>query len=202
ATYEMQFGIVERPTHYSNSFDLAKYEVPGHKWADLSEYGFGVALLTESKYGFSTFGNTLRLSVLRAPKSPDPNADMGSHKFTYALMPHGGGWRESGVVAEGFVFNAPLLWLNGTVAPRSFAAVDSPNVVLDTIKKAEDSDDVVVRLYETHGARGTTRLKIDWPVNKAVRCNILEEEGEELDIFRGEIEVPYSPYELIGIKLS
>ncbi|HVM98449.1 MAG TPA: glycoside hydrolase family 38 C-terminal domain-containing protein, partial [Candidatus Acidoferrales bacterium] len=85
ATYDMQFGCVERPTHYNTSYDLARYEVPGHKWADLSEHGFGVALLSESKYGFSTFGNTMRISLLRAPKMPDPHADMGAHQFEFAI---------------------------------------------------------------------------------------------------------------------
>ena len=93
ATYEMQFGCVERPTHFNTSYDLARFEVPGHKWVDLSEHGFGVALLSESKYGFSTFGGTMRISLLRATTAPDPTADRGRHRFAYALMPHAGDWR-------------------------------------------------------------------------------------------------------------
>ena len=77
----MQFGVVERPTHYTTQYDLARYEVPGHRWSDLSEHGFGVALLSDWKYGYSTFGNELRISLLRAPKLPDPEADMGLHRF-------------------------------------------------------------------------------------------------------------------------
>ena len=108
ATYEMQFGYAERPTHYSTSHDRARYEVPGHRFADLSEHGFGVAVLTDCKYGYSCYGNELRISLLRASKSPDPEADMGRHEFAYAVLPHAGGWREGGVVAEAALFNQPL----------------------------------------------------------------------------------------------
>src|ERR687895_716125 len=92
----MPFGYAEPPTHFSTSFDRAKYEVPGHRWADLSEHGFGVAVLTDSKYGYSCYGNELRISLLRSPTSPDPEADQGSHEFAYAVMPHAGGWRAAG----------------------------------------------------------------------------------------------------------
>jgi alpha-mannosidase len=201
ATYEMQYGTVERPTHFNTSYDLARFEVPGHKWSDLSEHGFGVALLSESKYGFSTFVNTMRMSLLRATKHPDPEADIGKHHFAFALMPHKG-WRESGVVAESFRFNVPLVFAPGATAPRCFASVDDPNLVLDTIKKAEDSDGVVVRLYETHGGRGTARLKIDLPYSAAVSCNILEEDAHGLPIGKDRaIELPYRPYQIISIKL-
>ena len=88
ATYEMPFGYAERPTHWSSSWDRARYEVPGHRWADLSEHGFGVALLNDCKYGWSCFGNELRLSLLRSPRMPDPGADIGRHEFAYALLPH------------------------------------------------------------------------------------------------------------------
>ena len=122
--------------------------MPGHRFADLSEHGFGVAVLTDSKYGYSCFGNELRVSLLRSPKSPDPEADMGRHTFAYALLPHAGGWREGGVVAEGIRFNAPFRRGEGS---GSLASVDDTNLVLDTVKRAEDSDAVVLRLYEAHG---------------------------------------------------
>ncbi|MDQ3815225.1 MAG: alpha-mannosidase, partial [Armatimonadota bacterium] len=201
ASYEMQFGCVERPTHYTTFYDLAKYEVPGHKWADLSEHGFGVALLTESKYGFSTYSDTMRLSLLRAPKYPDPQADMGEHDFVYAVLPHSGGWREAGVVAEAYRFNAPILWTAGVAQPQSLASCDDPNLVLDTIKQAEDSDSIVLRLHECHGARGTARIHCALPFDKAVFCNILEEDGEAATVNDGVIEVPYRPFQIISIKM-
>ena len=203
ATYEMQFGCVERPTHYNTTYDLARYEVPGHKWADLSERGFGVAILSESKYGYSTFGNAMRLSLLRATTFPDPQADRGQHHFAYAVMPHAGDWRDAGVVAESFCFNVPVLFAQGTVGePKSFASVDDPNLVLDTIKKAEDDDATIVRLYECHGARGTARLKIELPFTKAVFCNILEDDLGSAKVKNGLVQVPYTPYQVVSVKLS
>ena len=201
ATYETAFGYAERPTHFSTSFDRARYEVPGHRFADLSEHGFGAALLTDSKYGYSCHGSELRVSLLRAPTSPDPEADQGRHELAYALLPHGGGWREAGVVAEARRFGQPLRW--GACVPgtqgRSFAAVDDPNLVLDTIKRAEDSDDLVLRLYEAHGARGTARLRLSVPFAAARRASALEEEGEPLDVAGDEIELPYRPHELLTV---
>ena len=180
ATYQMQFGHAERPTHFSTSHDLARYEVPGHRFADLSEHGFGVALLTDCKYGYSTLGGEMRISLLRSPSVPDPDADAGSHRFAYAVMPHAGGWREAGVVAEAARFATPLRWAAGAGGPRSWLSVDDPNLVLDTVKRAEDSDALLLRLYEAHGARGRARLHVGWPVAEAVSCNLLEDAGEPL----------------------
>jgi alpha-mannosidase len=201
ATYEMQFGTVERPTHYSTSFDRARYEVPGHRFADLSEHGFGVALLTDCKYGYSCYGNELRISLLRSPKSPDPDADMGEHEFAYAIHPHAGGWREAGVVAEAARFNQPLRWgaSDGSSQARSYASVDDPNLVLDTIKRAEDSDALVLRLYEAHGARGVARVRLALPFAEARLANALEDEREPLDVDGEEIVVPYRPHQIVTV---
>src|SRR3954454_10878139 len=163
ATYQMQFGYTERPTHYSTSHDLARFEVPGHRFADLSEHGFGVALLTDCKYGYSTYANEMRISLLRSPAEPDPQADISRHEFAYAVMPHVGGWREAGLVGEAARFETPLRWAPGAAKPCSFFSVEDPNLVLDTVKRAEDSDALVVRLYEAHGARGTARLRVGVP---------------------------------------
>jgi alpha-mannosidase len=198
ATYEMQFGVVERPTHYTTKHDLARYEVPGHRFADLSEHGFGVALLSESKYGFSSFGNELRMSLLRAPKVPDPAADMGAHRFAYALYPHAGRWQEGAVVAEALDFNAPLVW-----APASFEslfALDTPDLVLDTVKLAEREDALVLRLYETHGARGRARITFGVDVASVVRANLLEDPAGP-DLYRGDAsaQLEYRPFEIITL---
>jgi alpha-mannosidase len=183
ATYEVAFGAVRRPTHASTRADLARYEVPGHRWADLSEHGFGVALLTDSTYGYSADGSTLRLSLLRAPRSPDPDADRGRHAFAYAVLPHAGGWQDGGVVTEAAAFNVPLRHGGGLPA-GSWAEVDG-GLVLDTLKLAEDSDDVVLRLYEPHGGRGTARVRLAPPVAEAWRASLLEEPGERLAVTDG-----------------
>ena len=202
ATYEMPFGYAERPTHYSTSFDRARYEVPGHRFADLSEHGFGAALLSESKYGFSCYGGELRMTLLRSPKSPDPEADMGTHEFAYALMPHAGGWREGGVLREAALFNSPLRWVadEGLLA-EPFASVDG-DLVLETIKRAEDSDAIVLRLYEPYGGRGESRVALAAPFTRATRTNLLEEDGEPVTIEDGVLVVPYRPREVITLVLS
>jgi alpha-mannosidase len=200
ATYETPFGYAERPTHYSTSWDRARYEVPGHRFADLSEHGFGATLLTDSKYGYSCFGGELRVSLLRSPTSPDPEADQGRHEFAYALMPHAGGWREAGVLAEAVRFNAPLRWTDGS--PGSLASVDDPNLVLDTIKRAEDSDALVLRVYEAHGARGAARLRLGVPFASARLANALEDDGDPLELDGDAIVLPYLPHQLLTVKVA
>jgi alpha-mannosidase len=199
ATYEMPFGYAERPTHYSTRRDAAQYEVPGHRWADLAEHGFGVALLNDSKYGYSCFGNELRLTLLRSPKSPDPEADMGRHEFAYAVMPHAGDWRTAGVLAEATRLNAPL---RRTAAIQQFAAVEDPNLVLSTVKRAEDSDAIVLRFYEPYGARGTARVRVGLPFASARRANALEDDGEALQVEGDTIVIPYRPHELVTVKVT
>ncbi|HEX3806414.1 MAG TPA: glycoside hydrolase family 38 C-terminal domain-containing protein [Gaiellaceae bacterium] len=198
ATYEMPFGYAERPTHYTTSFDRARYEVPGHRFADLSEHGFGAAVLTDSKYGYSCFGNELRVSLLRSPTSPDPDADRGRHEFAYALMPHAGGWREAGVLAEAMRFNAPLRRTASVGA--SFASVAAGDLVLDTIKRADRSDALVLRLYEPHGGRGVARVRID--CERARFANALEEPLEDAVVENGAIVVPYRPHQVLTVLVE
>jgi alpha-mannosidase len=198
ATYETPFGTTERPTHFTTSFDRAQYEVPGHRFADLSEHGFGAALLTDSKYGYSCYGNELRISLLRAPKSPDPEADMGKHEFAYALLPHGGGWREAGVLAEAVRFNAPLRWTDGVTA-EPLAEVVEGELVLGTIKHGERSDQLVLRLYEPFGGRGLARLRLGAPFGEAKLANALEDELGDVTIDDGALVLPYRPHEILTV---
>ena len=201
ATYEMQFGVAERPTHFSNSFDLAQYEVPGHRFADLSEHGFGVAILSESKYGWSCLGSTMRSTLLRAPKMPDPDADVGTHRFAHAILPHAGGWQDGGVVDAARAFSQPVLWASGGGAPRSWFAVDG-GLVIDSVKRAEDGDAIVVRLYEPHGGRGVARLRADVPWTRASSTNLLEEDGTPLPVEDGRVVVPYTPFRIVTVRLD
>ncbi|CAG0925238.1 unnamed protein product [Notodromas monacha] len=158
ATYEIQYGHVERPTHANTSWDWAKYEVVGHRWADMSECGFGVSLLSECKYGWSTDGNKLSLSLLRAPKSPDANADIGAHTFKYALMPHAGTFQSANVIQHAHEFNQPLKILHGAArlgklagAESSWIEVDQRAVILDAVKLSDNFKThraVVLRFYD------------------------------------------------------
>jgi alpha-mannosidase len=202
ATYEMQFGAIERRTHASTLQDLARYEVPGHRFVDLSEPGFGLSILTNCKYGYSVHGGTMRVSLLRAPREPDPTADIGTHEFAYALLPHEGSWQDSPVVAEAATFNAPLHWTRGDAQTGSFAQADS-GLVLDTIKRAEDGDGFIVRLYEPYGKRGSARLTIGVPAEFATPCNLLEDSTEApVALNDGSIELSYRPFQILSLRIT
>lgn len=203
ATYEIQFGHLQRPTHFNNSYDIARFEVCAHRWGDLSEPGCGLALLNDCKYGYATHRNVMRLSLLRSPKSPDPVADMGRHHFRYALLPHAGDLRAAGVIAAARAFNAPLLVQGTDAAPveRSFFSVTNPAIVIDTIKRAEDSSDIVVRLYESHGTHARGRLTCPLPIRRAVRCNLLEEVAQRLP-WRNGVTLNLTPFQIVTVKLT
>ncbi|KAJ3559346.1 hypothetical protein NM688_g401 [Phlebia brevispora] len=203
ATYETQFGHVQRPTHKNTTWDMAKFEVCGHKYADLSEYGYGVAILSESKYGFSCRGNVLRISLLRAATAPDAEQDQGQHAFSWAVLPHKGSFLESDVPMAAYLFNSPvyvrLLSKDITQAPllqteSPFYIESASNVFLETIKRGEDdqfskpssSMTVVLRLYEAFGGHAKAKLKIAGHVSLAGAyiTNLLEDEEEPLQIQR------------------
>jgi alpha-mannosidase len=126
---------------------------------------------------------------------------MGRHEFAYALLPHAGGWREAGVVAEGLRFNVPLRWV-ASASNRPLAWVDDPNLILDTVKRAEDSDALVLRLYEAHGARGVAHLRLRLPFESAVSANVLEDDGDELEIEDGAVVLRYRPHQLLTVKIA
>ena len=200
ATYEVQFGCLERPTHFNTPYDLARYEVPAHRFADLSEHGFGAAVLAHARYGWSAHGGSLRLSLLRAPEHPAPRIDRGRHHLRWAVMPHAGTWQEAGVVAEAARFDTPLLW-SPPGADAALFSLDGPALVLDSVKRAEDRPGLVLRLYESLGSRGTARLATSLPFTSARRTNLLEDPAEPLDTDGTSISVPYRPHEIVTIEL-
>lgn len=178
ATFECAFGIVHRSTRDNTSWDQAQFEVPAHRFADLSEPGFGVAILNDAKYGHSIKGNVLGLSLVRAPIYPDPQADEGAQSFTYALLPHAGGWHEGGVREEALDLNQPVLALaTAGVEPGLYRplAVEGIAAGLAGLKAAEEGRDLILRVYEPAGGRGafTVTPATGWQLGEAV--NILEE---------------------------
>lgn len=208
ATYEIQFGNVERPTHMNTSWDMARFEVCAHKWVDLSEGEQGVALLNDSKYGHDVHRNVIRMTLLRSPKAPDPLCDMGRHRFAYALVPHFLPYNYAGIVAAAYALNAPVR--HAFVKPSAGAsgslpalvACENRNIVIETVKKAEDSNDLVVRLYECHNSRGKSELACALKPTRAVLCDLEEEEIVELEITDGQVAFEFKPFEIITIRLE
>ncbi|KAL8196911.1 UNVERIFIED_CONTAM: Alpha-mannosidase 2C1 [Gekko kuhli] len=207
ATYEIQFGHLQRPTHWNTSWDWARFEVWGHKWMDLSEHGFGVALLNDCKYGCSVRGHVMSLSLLRAPKSPDAAADIGCHQFTYAVMPHTGSFQEAGVIRQAYGLNFPLHTVPGASASCpawSAFSVESPAVVLETVKQAEDRPDaLVIRLYESHGSTVESWLQTFLPVQEAVLCDLLERPhpGRSLPLEERGVKLSFTPFQVQSVLL-
>jgi alpha-mannosidase len=198
------FGVAERPTHANTDGDLAKYEVPGQRWADLSEPGFGVSLLSDARHGYSCFGNQLALSLVRGPLWPDRGADLGVHRFRYALYPHAGDWRTAETVKHAACFARPLLWAHGAAPVFEKPLVESSagNAVIDTVKPAEEGDGWIVRLYECNGERTETQLTFGVPVSKAWLSNTLEDEGESLPLNGNTLTPRLRPFQIVTLKLS
>lgn len=201
ATYEIQFGAIERPTHWNTSYDKARFEVCGHKWADLSEGGYGVSILNDCKYGYDIKDNCLRLTLLRGTVYPDPTGDIGEHDFTYSIYPHEGDWRSGATVREAYNLNVPLLASGGTSdvgtnADYSFACVTNKNVVLDTIKGAEDGDGIIVRVYESNGSRGKVSIDFGFAIKDAAECNLMEENESTVPVLDNSLSFTIKPFEI------
>jgi len=200
---ETAFGAVSRPNHRNTPWDQARFEIPVHRWADLSEPGYGVSLLNNGKYGYSAHGNVLGISLLRAPIYPDPYADEGEHEFLYAVYPHSGDWR-NGTVREAEEMHSPLRIISNAKAqgwPSLFRFTEE-SLKLAALKKAEDSDAIILRLYEPHGARGKTTIETALPLQKAAIVNILEDETQELSIEdERRITLEFKPFQVISLKL-
>lgn len=183
ATYEIQFGSVERPTHRNTSWDLARFEVCAHRWIDLAEGNYGVSLLNDSKYGHDVHDNIMRLTLLKSGIFPDSQADQGLHRFTYSLLPHAGDWREAQTVRHAYELNVPAIYLAGqgqtpamsSHTSTSFIQTDCSHIVVETIKPAEAGDGLIVRLYEAHNQRGNATLRFAAPLRSVQVCNLLEE---------------------------
>ncbi|HXY43514.1 MAG TPA: glycoside hydrolase family 38 C-terminal domain-containing protein, partial [Acidimicrobiales bacterium] len=223
ASFEVQFGYVERPTHANTSWDAARFEVPAQRWADLSEPGCGAALLNDCKYGYDVRGSVMRLSLLRGPTWPDPEADLGSHRFSYALMAHDGlasSLRRAGsVTEEAEAFNlhlrpVPLDGLSGESGesteprwPSRASIVEVDKAMVSSLKRADNGDEIVARVYEPAGShtRMSLRLGGALPVRivAAARADALERELADVAVdAEGVLELDLRPFELVTLKLS
>ena len=179
ATYEIQYGHVERPTHFNTSWDYARFEVVAQRWADLSEEGYGVSLLNDCKYGHNIKDNVMRITLLKASKHPDTEADMGEHSFTYALLPHTGTVAAGDTIEEAVKLNLPVRALAGAAAelPPAFLCPDR-SVAIDAVKKCEDDDCLILRIHECRGRQAEVELTPGFAMSAYAGCNLLEEQQE------------------------
>jgi len=203
ASYDIQFGHVERPTHYNTSWDQAKFEVVGHKWADISDSGFGVSLMNDCKYGYSAKDSTLKISLLKSAKYPDTKADMGVHTFTYSLYPHAGTVTEGGTIPESVNLNLPIGSVKGmekkTFAGKRLLWTDNPAVFVDAVKKAEKEECLVIRIHETTGSRQKVDIKSDYQIKEWTVCNMLEQDAGTREV--ESISAVLQPFESRSFKV-
>jgi alpha-mannosidase len=204
AWYEIPYAAVARANKPKTEAEKAKWEVAALRWASLSADGKCASILNDCKYGYDCKDNLMRLSLLRAPTSPDPHADEGEHSVTYSLYTSGGDWR-AGTVRAGRELNTPLLVFGARedVTPeRSYFSVEPDNVILEAVKKAEDSDALVLRLFEFAGEDCTARLKLPKQAKKAVETDLLERESNPLEIEGATIAIPMGHNSITTVKVE
>ncbi len=208
ATYDIQYGNLERDSNTNTSWDIAKFEVCAHKWADISEYGYGVALLNDCKYGYSVKEGVLSLSLLKAPKYPNPTADMGYHEFTYSLLPHEGQWQRGNVQEEAYKLNCrPHITLeeahSGILEDKlSLISVNAENVIVEVVKEQEEGNDTIVRLFESFNQRTKVRLSTHFRPKKIWEVDLEEKELKELSFSENVLEFTINPYEIKTFKIE
>jgi len=210
ATCDIQFGTVRRPTHPSSPWDAAKFEVCAHRFVDLSEPSFGVAVLNDGRFGHGLFDGGVRVSLLRAAKFPDPNADHGRHRVTIAILPHGPGLDD--VLAAAESLNVPLRVHTSPASspgaaserlPGPLVTVDHPGVQVSAIKRADDgSGDLIVRLYEAAGNRVPVTIRPAKLPDGAWRCNALEERLDAVEVADEIVALVLRPFELVTLRVT
>ncbi|MEM7333953.1 MAG: glycoside hydrolase family 38 C-terminal domain-containing protein [Chloroflexota bacterium] len=212
ATYDLPFGHIERPTHRNTKWDQAKYEVCGHKWADLSEGDYGVSLLNDCKYGYDIHENVLRLSLVRSPTRPTPRSDIGLHRFTYSLLPHAGNWRTGQVTRHAYALNCPAIGVEinhanpatlGKIPENySFLQVGSKSIIVEVLKQAEVGQNIILRTFDAHGTHSNPKISICADLSSVGQTDLLEKNPEEIRILDGNaFHAPHDPYEINTFSL-
>lgn len=208
ATYDIQFGSIERPTHKNTSWDEARFEVCAHKYADLSDGGYGVSLMNDCKYGYDIHDGVMQLSLLRSPTDPNPVADIGEHSFTYSLCLHEGTLAQSDTVRRAYMLNVPMIAIpasgDADNIPTEFSAItlDCDHAACETVKAAEDGEGTVIRIYEYRNIRDKLTITTAIPFKKAYLCDLLEREICELPVENGKIKCPVKGFEILTVKLK
>jgi len=195
ATFDIQYGYVKRNTHRNTSWDKAKFEVVGHKYADLSDHDYGVSLLNDCKYGYMVHDNILDLNLLRSPSNPDPDADEGLHEFTYSLFPHIKDFIHSDVIAESSCLNQPpILFKDSATKAEMPVRLEGIGLELSVMKKAENEDELILRIIETHGRKSNGLLYIQGTL---AECDLMEwkQIGEKIKVDES-IQLDLEPFEI------
>jgi len=209
ATYEIPYGSIQRPTTRSNSWEQAQFEVPALRWADLGDGEHGFSLLNDSKYGYDAVGNVLRLSLLRSPTWPDPEADRGVQRFSYRLYPHRGSWKDALTVRRGYEFNYPLEALPvanhaGALPPvHSFLGIEGDSVVLTAFKRSEDDRSVILRLYEWAGKDSTATIQLPSGAQTAATTNLMEQfESKPEPVAADQVRLNVHPFQIATVRID
>jgi alpha-mannosidase len=207
ATFEIPYGSIERPTTRNTPAEQGKFEVPALQWGDISDASHGFSLLNDCKYGYDAKGNVLRLSLLRSPEWPDPHADEGLHEFTYSMYAHPGNWKEAQTVRRGYELNYDLLAMQTAKHPgtlkeeHSFLQVQSENVVMTAVKKAEEDGSLVFRFYEWAGKESDVKIVVPVGAQSASETDLMERPIGELALESGVVTVHTKPYEIKTIRV-
>lgn len=207
ATYDIQFGNIKRPTHRNTKWDIARFEVCGHKWADLSEGGYGVSLLNDCKYGYGIHNGNMTLTLIKSGIEPNPTADQEEHHFTYSLLPHSGDWKDAGVAEQGYMLNVPFYAVitdncaGSGIKTNSLIEIDGDNVILETVKKSEDLKGVIIRLYEYKNSRGKVTVKWFAGCCEVYECDLMENVVNGLPSTGGEFTFNIMPFEIKTFKI-
>lgn len=203
ATFDIQFGNLTRKTHTNTSWDMARFESCGQKWIDLSEGHYGVSLMNDCKYGHSVKDSVMAITLIKSGIEPNPVTDQEEHYFTYALYPHSENWRAAGTVQAAYKLNQPAYAVLGGNAgtKTSYIEADKSNIVLETVKQAEDGNGVVVRFYESENAKTKTTIRLPEGVTRVEECNLIEEFVQEIPVQNGTVTVTAAPYEIKSYRL-
>ncbi len=203
ATFEVQFGNLKRKVHTNTSWDWARFESCAQKWMDFSEGHYGVSLLNDCKYGHSVKDGVLGLTLIKSGIVPNPVTDQEEHVFTYALFPHAEGWQQAGTVQEAYRLNQPAIAAKGGNAGESFSllSVNKPNVIVETVKQAEDGDGWIVRMYECDNAKTPVTLTWNGQIASVEECNCVEETVEPLCADGGKISFIIKPLEIKTLRI-
>ena len=205
ATFDIQYGNVKRATHKNTSWDVARFEVCAHKWADVSEAGYGFSLMNDCKYGYSVDENSMALTLLKSSTNPNPEADQEVHHFTYSIMPHHGDWREAGTPLMAYMLNIPVMVTRGEgkkAALPSFVDVDQENVLVEVVKQQLDGEDTILRLYECYGMRTDVTMTLNRKPESVKITNMLEDELSDANVEGNQVKFTLKPYEIITFKVK